>query len=128
MTIKERKRVKKGFRLKYLALLWQDLNHNNFRGALTRQPLFELRNDVSFLAGYRFDLVKGKPKNGTIIINEKLYLKAPKKIFINAILHEMAHQLCIEELGLLNEDHGKIWQLICLACGAVPHYSCSWKS
>ena len=128
MNKKDRNQLSEKQGIKALELLWADLNDSNFKGALSACPVFEISPSVKYLAGYSFNLVKKKAVNGKIIISAKLFYLAPKHIFIDALLHEMAHQFCIEELNLPFEGHGKIWQFISQSCGANPAPQSFWQA
>ena len=127
MTKKNRQTLTEKAALKSLALLWQELNDTHFLGNLKKCPKFIISKKVKYLAAYSFSW-KGRKIFGTqIIMSHQLFYHAPQKIFIDALLHEMAHQFCIEVLNLKNEEHGKIWQLICKAIGANPAPQSFWR-
>lgn len=127
MTKQERQQLNSAQALKALYFWWAELNDSNFQGALKKCPDFIISDKVKYLAAYSFKLTGKKVHGGKIIISTKLFYHAPKSIFKDALLHEMAHQFCIEELHLPFEEHGSIWKFICKACGANPIPQSLWK-
>ena len=112
--------------IEFLKETWNDLNESKFESSLTKCPKFEMTSKELFLAAYYFETTpKNKIVNTKIIISKKLFFKAKKRVFLDAILHEMAHQYCVEVLGL-EPDHGPTWKMICKAIGAVPNEKCLW--
>ena len=113
--------------VKFLEETWMELNESKFESSLKKCPKFSITSKELFLAAYYFEV---SPKNnivGTkIIISKKLFFKSKKKVFLDAFLHEMAHQYCVEVLGFKEEEHGPIWKMICRAVGAVPSDKCLW--
>ena len=112
---------------KFLKETWQELNESKFESSLKKCPKFLITSKELFLAAYYFEVSnKNKIVSTKIIISKKLFFKAKKKVFLDALLHEMAHQYCVEVLDFREEEHGPIWKMICKAVGAVPSANCLW--
>lgn len=126
MTKKQRAKINQKNIDQCLTQLWHELNETRFLGSLKKTPKFTICQNPRFLAAYSFKMNNKKIYSGTIIFSEKLFYRASKKLFTDALLHEMAHQFCIEVLKLPKEGHGLTWQLICIAIGAKPYAKTPW--
>lgn len=126
MTKKQRAKITKLNINDCLQQLWHQLNKECFHSGLEHCPEFVICDTPNFLAAYSFKIKKRVIYDTKIIFSKKLFYQASQHFFLDALLHEMSHQYCVEVLGLPEEGHGKIWKMICQGCGATPTAKTHW--
>lgn len=84
-------------------------------GLQLRMPVFEISETKKELGAWRPDL-------RTLRLSRHLILKYSWSVTLQVLKHEMAHQLCSEQFGIVGAPHGEAFQQACELLGVLPEY------
>jgi hypothetical protein len=116
-----------GALLHEIALTWDAINRNHFRGAL-RPPVFAWTDAPGQRPGGAGRLGEWRPASREIRLSRRLAFDGPWLALVEVLKHEMAHQYAHEVLKAVDETaHGPAFREVCrrmgvdaAAAGVVP--------
>lgn len=84
-------------------------------GLQLRPPVFEITEAKKEFGAWR-------PDSRTLRLSRHLIVNYSWSVTIEVLKHEMAHQLCSEQLRTAGPPHGEVFQQACELLGVLPEY------